>query len=338
MDQPFATKVEQYLARILQKPDLQVLGVKQLAGGISRAAWRVDTSLVSRDGSARSFVFRLDPKTSLLDSSRSLEYAMYRKFRSVPGVPVPEALCAEDDPEPLGATFLATALVPGVAEPGKILDATYRGARIARQMFDILGLIATAECTAGLEGVLEEPACEDVCSIQLDHWETVLCGNDIGPMPVTSAAIRKLRRAPPPAPQRLSVVHGDYRIGNFLFSSDGITAILDWEMAHFGDALEDLAWALARNWRLRAAPDRVAGFLSPDEAIRAWEQASGLKAEHDALRWWVLFSHVKAAALWVTGARRFIDHAPRDVTYAVASWRHLAKQELWMMQEMGVAT
>ena len=58
-----------------------------------------------------------------------------------------------------------------------------------------------------------------------------------------------LRRTPPPPAQKISVVHGDYRTGNFLHDGDGvIRGILDWEMAHLGDPLEDLAWALDPLW------------------------------------------------------------------------------------------
>ena len=61
--------------------------------------------------------------------------------------------------------------------------------------------------------------------------------DELTPQPIARAAIRWLRRSPPPHPRRLSVVHGDYRTGNFLFDAEGrIRAILDWEMCHLGDA------------------------------------------------------------------------------------------------------
>ncbi|MBI3376630.1 MAG: phosphotransferase family protein [Betaproteobacteria bacterium] len=340
MSQSFAESTQKYLAKALRIGDLRVEGVQRLAGGISREAWRVDTNAIEVDGTRRSFVFRLDPPTSLLESSRQLEFAMFRMFKNVPEVPVPEAVCVEDDPAPLGAPFIATALLPGVADPGKILALEFdvAGPLIARQMFEILGSIASVDHRGRLDEVLEVPAPEDVWSIQLEHWEKIIHENSIGPMPVTSAAIRRLKREPPLPPKQLSVVHGDYRLGNYLYTPNGIVAILDWEMAHLGDPHEDLAWAFARNWQLKAAPNRVAGFLTSEEAIRIWEQASGIDVDRDSLRWWSLFTHVKAAALWITGAHQFIENAPREVTYAAAAWRNLEKQELWMLEVMGVTS
>ena len=74
-------------------------------------------------------------------------------------------------------------------------------------------------------------------------------------------------------------MHGDYRTGNFLFDGEGnIRAILDWEMAHLGDPLEDLAWALDPLWS-HGDPSHPAGTVTREQAIAMWEEASGLKAE-----------------------------------------------------------
>ena len=50
------------------------------------------------------------------------------------------------------------------------------------------------------------------------------------------------------APGALSsgIVHGDFRIGNFLVDEGHITAILDWELVRLGDPVEDLGWICMR--------------------------------------------------------------------------------------------
>ena len=69
------------------------------------------------------------------------------------------------------------------------------------------------------------------------------------PQPIVRAAIRRLRRNPPGPPERISVVHGDYRSGNFMHDGHGkILGVLDWEMVHLGDAVEDLAWCFDPLW------------------------------------------------------------------------------------------
>jgi len=114
-----------------------------------------------------------------------------------------------------------------------------------------------------------------------------------------------MRRNPPPPAQRISIVHGDYRTGNFLHDGQGrIIAILDWEMAHLGDPLEDLGWALDPLWA-HHNPERPAGTVARDNAIAIWEEASGLKADPKALAWWSIFASLKGLAIWISSAKEF---------------------------------
>jgi aminoglycoside phosphotransferase (APT) family kinase protein len=155
---------------------------------------------------------------------------------------------------------------------------------------------------------------------ELGYWERQLDEDELEPQPVTRAAIRWLRRHPPAPAQKLSVVHADYRTGNFLVDAEGeIRAILDWEMAHLGDPLEDLAWGLNPIWRW--AGDERAGGLAPRErAIELWEAASGLRADPDALHWWEVFSCVKGQAIWVSGAKEFATGVNQDLILALSGW------------------
>ena len=122
--------------------------------------------------------------------------------------------------------------------------------KIAEQKWSILGEIATADpAKLGLVGTMESVAPDQCWKRELDYWEGVLDSDELIPQPIMRAAIRWMRRNPPPPAQKVSVVHGDYRTGNFLFDEQGrIHGILDWEMAHLGDPLEDLGWSLNRVW------------------------------------------------------------------------------------------
>ncbi len=95
--------------------------------------------------------------------------------------------------------------------------------------------------------------------------------DELVPQPVARAAIRWLKRNPPPPTEKISVVHGDYRTGNFLFDGEGnIRAILDWEMCHLGDPLEDVAWAADPLWAFKQ-PERPGGRIAREEAFRLWD-------------------------------------------------------------------
>ncbi|MDD2735542.1 MAG: phosphotransferase family protein [Desulfuromonadaceae bacterium] len=340
MIQKFIQDVESYLSGRLGWRQVKIHDARQLAGGISRATWKVSLEMLSDGGRKveRDLIVRVDPEASLLSSGRKIECAMCRAFAEVPGVPVPEVICNEDDPSFLGAPFMVTAALPGVADIPAILFPPFSavGSGIGRALFEILGRVSLVDPREkNLESVVPTTSCATAWSDELKRWETTLQRYSLGPSPITQAAIRYLKRNPPPPARRVSVVHGDYRLGNCLYLPDGsIAGVLDWEMAHLGDPLEDLAWALMRDWRPSAALDKVAGHLEYGEAVGAWEAASGLRADPAALKWWALFSHVKSIGIFTTGGYNFLSADSTDLTYAVISWAALHAQESYMIELM----
>jgi aminoglycoside phosphotransferase (APT) family kinase protein len=336
----FSEKARDFLAKAFGADDLHVRGATLLQGGISRQTWRVDVGWQTPKSAPveRSLIFRVDPSDSLLESGRQVEYAMYQAFWRVPGVPVPEPLFLVDDPKPLGAPFMVVSWLPGETRQDAILAPEYResGRRIAARVFEILGSIAAADYrNLNLNGILPVPAPDHAWKVQLDHWQKVIHDRGVVPLPITSGALRLLYRKPPPPPQRLVVVHGDYHFGNWLYTPQDVIAIVDWEMAHLGDPHEDLAWAFLRNWRSGSAPDKIMQFLDPEEAIRIWESTSGLKVDRTALRWYTLFNHIKAQAIWASAVSRFAVSTDAPLAYAIAGWKNFARQEVWMLEEMG---
>ncbi len=116
------------------------------------------------------------------------------------------------------------------------------------------------------------------------------------------------------------MAHGDYRSGNFLHDGQGaMVAVLDWEMAHLGDPLEDLGWALDPLWRHNET-HRVAGMLPRDEAIAVWERASGLKVDPVAFAWWELFASVKGQAIWTSAAKEYRDGGYMEPILGFSGW------------------
>jgi aminoglycoside phosphotransferase (APT) family kinase protein len=83
---------------------------------------------------------------------------------------------------------------------------------------------------------------------QLEFWQGRFERWALRPHPMAHRAFAWLRRSPPKA-SRVAIVHGDCRLGNFLERNDRITAILDWELVHLGDPIEDLGWAFLPQYR-----------------------------------------------------------------------------------------
>ncbi len=113
--------------------------------------------------------------------------------------------------------------------------------------------------------------------------------------------------------------------------------MLDWEMAYVGDPLEDLAWALAPNWRLREAPHLVAGVLDEADTVEAWTSVTRQVPDPDTLNWWRLFTHVKAITLWVSGIAEFTAGRTDDLVYGLFGWKNLGREELWMSERLAGA-
>lgn len=298
-------KAQAYLGKVLSLEEFAITTFQPISGnGLSRVVYIVSaTSNASSD--PQDFVLLLEQKNSLVAPNRDAEFAILRALASNPALKVASACWVESDPEPLGAPFLLTGLVPGTTNARALLTPVLQphAVDLITESFTLLGQLAAVEVASlDLRGALEVPAPEQAWQIELARWEAVIDDSTSGRQAITSAAIRWLRRNPPPTPPKVSIVHGDYRLGNYLFETSGITGIIDWEMVHVGDAIEDLAWSLLPNWEFADRPGRIGGFLNADEAIAAWEHASGMTVDVQALTWWTILCHLKAIGLWCTAS------------------------------------
>ncbi|HEX3701236.1 MAG TPA: phosphotransferase family protein [Phenylobacterium sp.] len=339
MAHPLAPRVAAYLAtRMDGASDVAVEAMERISGGASRETYRF-VARWREDGQARTrrMILRRDPPASLIDTERRVEFAAYRAFHGS-AVPAPEMLWLEEDDGPLDHPFfIAEELVGFQAAPQMLFAGGYDAVlpRLAERKWTILGEIAKADPAAlGLTQVMAAPPLDGCWRRELDHWEAVFDREQAEPLPIARAAIRWLRAHPPPPAQKLSVVHGDYRTGNFLYDEAGeIHGVLDWEMAHLGDPLEDLAWGFNPVWQFGRG---LAGGLVPEaEAIAIWRRASGLEADPAALHWWTLFNCVKGQAIWVGSAGAFIKGGNKEPIMIYPAWWLLNAQDRAILKVMG---
>jgi hypothetical protein len=142
--------------------------------------------------------------------------------------------------------------------------------------------------------------------------------------PAFELTLRWLRaHRPPPGPT--AVVHGDFRLGNLLVGPDGLIAVLDWELAHLGDPLEDLGWLCVRAWRFgHRAP--VAGLGEREALYTAYESASGRSVDRDAAHWWEVLGTLRWGVICAVQAAAHLGGASRSVELA-AIGRRVAEVE-----------
>ena len=339
MSHPLEPRVAAYIAtRMPDAVGIVVANLERISGGASRETYRFQLSY-RQGGQAhdRKLILRRDPPASLIDTERRVEFEAYRAFAGS-AVPVPAMLWLEETGAALDHPFFIAEEIAGFqASPQVLFAGGYEAVlpRVAERKWTILGEIARADPLAlGLDRWMTAPSVGDCGRRELDHWEAIFDRGEAEPQPIARAAIRWLRANPPPPAQKLCVVHGDYRTGNFLYDQAGeIHAVLDWEMAHLGDPLEDLGWGFNPVWQFGRGLE--GGLLPQDQAIAIWEQASGLAVDPAALHWWILFNCVKGQGIWVGSARAFIDGGNREPIMVYPAWWLMNAQDRAILKVMG---
>jgi aminoglycoside phosphotransferase (APT) family kinase protein len=320
-----AERLAAYLTRTRGAP-VEVENLARISGGASRETYRYEAVA---GGVREGFILRRDPTGSLIETDRRAEFAAIRSFAGK-GAAAPDAVVLETDGAELERPFFIMRRIDGGAA-GSPFAADPFGAHagaIGEQFFSFMGRIAR-EPLAGAP-ILEvfEPPAPDACwRRELDCWAAVIDADEQHPQPIVRAAIRRLRAHPPPPAARISVVHGDYRAGNFLHDGAGrILAVLDWEMAHLGDPLEDLAWAMDPLWS-NPADGRVSGMVPREAAFAIWRGASGLEVDPTAMAWWSLFASVKGQAIWTSAAKEWRDGGMCEPILAFSGWYTARRQD-----------
>lgn len=257
-----------------------VSDLSRLTGGASRESWAA--TVTGADGTSR-VVLRRDPPGHGEPDRMTAEAACLRAAAAA-GVPVPELLADGDGNRELDSPYLITGFVGGEALGRRIQrDPAYAELRprLAAEMGRVLAGVHTAD-TAGL-GMLD-------ATDPLESIERLYRDLD-DPRPVVETGLAWLRDHRPPA-RPAGLVHGDFRLGNLLIEPTGITAVLDWELSHLGDPIEDLGWLCVRAWRFGAEPP-VAGIGEREQLLDGYAEVAGFRPDAAELHWWEVFGTLR---------------------------------------------
>jgi aminoglycoside phosphotransferase (APT) family kinase protein len=295
-----------------------VRGLRRLSGGASRETWELDV-----DG--RPLILQRARPGGVSSAALTTEVELLRAARSA-GVPVPAVVLSggevdsDDDGNHygdagrLGRSWMVVERIEGETIPRRILrDAEYESARP----------LLTAQCGLALAAVhsIDRERVPGLDSTgQFERFRELLDAMD-EPHPAFELGFRWLERNRPP-PRADTVVHGDFRNGNLVVGPDGLRAVLDWELAHLGDPLEDLGWLCVRAWRFGGAP-QVGGFGDVDELVAAYESAPGSPGtvDRDALAWWEAMGTLKWGVMCMLQAATHLSGTVRSVELAAIGRR-----------------
>lgn len=329
-----AARLAAFIAQASGAPEdsVRVTGLARLAGGASRELWSLDAEWdASAPGGPRrlELVLRRDPPGRTGDfSDRLLEFELLR-CAEVGGVPVPRVHWASADPGVLDTPFFLMDRLSGETIPRRLLrDEAYAAARegMVTELGAILARIHAVDfeqpSLRGLErpGAGRSPA-EDQLAVSLAAVRELAPQ----PHPILELAARWLERRLPRSDRR-TLVHGDYRVGNVMFDGDGVVAVLDWELAHVGDPVEDLGWLCTKAWRFGS--ERPAGGIGTREALlEAYEKGGGAPVSLDHLLFWEALGSFKVALVFIRQAHVHLSGAMPSLELASLGRRTAEAEE-----------
>jgi aminoglycoside phosphotransferase (APT) family kinase protein len=141
------------------------------------------------------------------------------------------------------------------------------------------------------------------------------------PRPVFELALRWLRDRDPGLPEHVTLVHGDFRHGNLIIGPDGVRAVLDWELAHLGDPMEDLGWICVNSWRFGEIDKPVGGFGSREELFAGYEEATGHPVDPDRVMFWEVMGTLRWGVMCCGMMQRFRTGPEHSVERAMIGRR-----------------
>jgi aminoglycoside phosphotransferase (APT) family kinase protein len=270
-----ADAVAAVLARALPAP-VQVDRLAALSGGASADTWSLDVT--DGDGAAHALILRRGAGRGgiTLGLDARLEPLVQRAAFDA-SVPVARVVAIFAD-DALGTGYVMARL-PGESIPRKV----FRDCDTSRLVAGCAAALVRIHAVppADLPALPRLPAPEQLALLESLH-------RSVGqPVPAFEVGFRWLRRhLPPDGP--ITLVHGDFRTGNFLVGARGLVAVLDWELAHLGDPMEDVGWLCTRAWRF-GGPGEVGGFGSREDFYAAY----GRGIDPDRVRFWEVLGALK---------------------------------------------
>ena len=296
------TALAAWLRQAAGTRSLEIVHLSRLSGGAIQQNWRVDAKV---DGSTEAWVLRTDSSTTLSHSrSRTDEYRLLLAAHAA-GVTVPEPLFLCTDPSVIGRPFFVMRRVEGVAAAHRVVRSERLGggrealvAALGRELARI-HMIVPPRPDLPLQPPPADPAARFIADMRaaLDRGRL--------PRPMLEWGLRHLERNKP-GPDDVVMIHNDFRTGNYMVADAGITGILDWEFADWGDPHTDIGWMCAKSWRF-GGPGEVGGVGSRAAFYSAYETESGRKIDPARVAWWELAAAVRWAVIAIDQAERHLS-------------------------------
>jgi aminoglycoside phosphotransferase (APT) family kinase protein len=296
----------------------EILDARWLAGGASKlqVAFTLDWNKPGAGKEQTRMVLRLEPAESLHETSRLREFQIVKALQGV--LPIPPVYWVDAEAEHLPYPGLIYGFSPGVTKPSNAPSGVSGlGTRMPADLRPKLGPqfvrhLATLH-THDFRGAelsafaVPQPGKENT-EWAVAWWDRVWEEDSDEQVPLVSLASTWLHKNAP-AVDHLSIVHGDFRVGNFLFDEENLTisSWLDWELSRIGDRHQDLAWSTSRAFGSFAEDGKtflVSGLIPEEEFFEQYEKLSGLHIDTKSLRYYQVFNAYSMVAMTLATSYR----------------------------------
>lgn len=319
----FTARLHSAVARHIGRPGT-IHDLKRLTGGANKTTWSFDADI---DGRRHEFILQISSSADretppeLAGISTHLtpgEDARIMIAAVKAGVPAPR-VCAIFSPEDsVGAGYVTERVAGETLAPRILREDRFKLARsvMAKQCGQILAVIHAID----LRGVpflksMDAPALVDAQRRVADYYNFRLPALELG---------LKWSAEHAPKNPRNTVVHGDFRMGNFIVGEEGIRCCLDWEVALSGDPMQDLGWLCVKTWRF-GGRGAVGGFGSREDLFASYEKASGHSVKPEQVRFWEAFGSVK----WAIGCLQLGTRGVEEVGIERSAIGRRIEEPLW---------
>jgi aminoglycoside phosphotransferase (APT) family kinase protein len=271
----------------------------KLSGGASQETWSFD---ILHAGGKHGAILRRSPQGYGAAPTRAAGLdaeARLMQLAHDAGLPSPKVMHVLRPEDDLGTGFIMQR-IEGETIARKILrDEQFAKARpiLARQLGKVSAGIHSLP-RAQLPTLREMSATKEIVEMGREYrsfdW----------PRPVFELALRWLADHDPGPSKEVTLVHGDFRHGNLIIGPDGVRAVLDWELAHLGDPMEDLGWICVNSWRFGEIDKPVGGFGSREELFAGYEDG-GRKVDPDRVKFWEVMGTLRWGVMCCGMMQRF---------------------------------
>lgn len=299
--------------------DFRIRDAQWMTGGASKlqVAFRLEWNAPGVGATVTPMVLRMEPAASIVETSRRREYQLIRALEG--HVPVPKAYWVDAEAEFLPYPAIVCGFVDGVTRPsdgaagvsgvGTTFDPRVRE-RLAEEFVRCMAAMHTFDWRSAAMDTFDAPAVgtTEAAEWQVDWWQRVWEEDAHEDVPLLRLAVAWLRQNLPVL-DHVSVVHGDYRTGNFLYdeATCRITAVLDWETGHLGDRHEDLVYMTNAPYKQLLDDGKtymLGGLMTEPALYEAYERISGLPVDPAKLKFYKVLNVLKVVAVVLASGYR----------------------------------